>query len=273
MYDELFTGRSVQLREDEDQGELILAAKAGDTDAKWRLLQTYAPLMRRLVQDTTRANPTRDELADRRGTAVEALLEAIRDCDPDRLDSFGGFAWLIVRRNLMAAEQHSMTVTVPEYQRRRYLAFLKAADGDVERAAEAAAAAGKFRRSSFLAIHTAFTTTSLDRAAPSTLPDGEGADDRTDEAAPLWEQRDPVDVAEARMLAEQAVDSLDDERALLRQIVVLAYGLGGEEPVSDIEIAKRVGMHRDSIHRLRTKALVAMRESLGLNADGSEATL
>lgn len=48
-----------------------------------------------------------------------------------------------------------------------------------------------------------------------------------------------------------------------RQIIVLRYGLGGQPPLTQQQVAELLGISRSYISRLETKALAALRAALG----------
>jgi RNA polymerase primary sigma factor len=50
-----------------------------------------------------------------------------------------------------------------------------------------------------------------------------------------------------------------------REIIALTYGLGGEEPLSLIEIGERVEMSREGVRQLRKKALKILKINMTRN--------
>ena len=55
-----------------------------------------------------------------------------------------------------------------------------------------------------------------------------------------------------------AVECLPDERQ--RQVITLRYGLGGEQPLTQREAAKRLGISRSYISRIEKKALEILQQ-------------
>ena len=68
-------------------------------------------------------------------------------------------------------------------------------------------------------------------------------------------------VGDAQMFRQlrHAVDALLDSRQ--RQVIVLRYGLEGQEPLTQRETAKRLGISRSYISRIEKKALEILQQN------------
>ncbi len=77
----------------------------------------------------------------------------------------------------------------------------------------------------------------------------------------LADETDMVETVEERLRCERLrklVAALEDDRE--REIVVLRYGLTGGAPLTQREVAKRLGISRSYISRIEKKALARLRE-------------
>jgi len=78
----------------------------------------------------------------------------------------------------------------------------------------------------------------------------------------LADESDMVEAVEERMRAERLrrlVAALEDDRE--REIVVLRYGLSGGAPMTQREVAGRLGISRSYISRIEKKAMARLREA------------
>lgn len=66
---------------------------------------------------------------------------------------------------------------------------------------------------------------------------------------------------EAEVLLHRAVEKcLTDQE---RQVIVLRYGLSGEEPLRQRQVAERTGISRSYVSRIEKRALEKLRQELG----------
>jgi RNA polymerase sigma factor (sigma-70 family) len=81
-----------------------------------------------------------------------------------------------------------------------------------------------------------------------------------------WEAQPAADILAdiiAVWQAEQIRQAVEEELACLpermRQVIELAYGLAGQEPISLAEIGRRIGVTRERVRQMRNDALVLLR--------------
>ena len=77
----------------------------------------------------------------------------------------------------------------------------------------------------------------------------------------MAEEDNIVDCIDLRIKSEQLhkfIQSALDDRE--RQIILLRYGLEGGSPLTQREVAKRLGISRSYISRIEKKAILALRE-------------
>ena len=87
----------------------------------------------------------------------------------------------------------------------------------------------------------------------------------------LADETSMVETIEENLRGQQVrglVAALEDDRE--REIVVLRYGLGGGAPLTQREVAKRLGISRSYVSRIEKKALARLREELSEPAAGGE---
>jgi RNA polymerase nonessential primary-like sigma factor len=67
----------------------------------------------------------------------------------------------------------------------------------------------------------------------------------------------------AREGLRQDIEQVIDQHLsrLQRQVLILRYGFGGEEPMTLKEIGKRLGMGRDRVSQIERDALAKLRQS------------
>lgn len=218
--------------------ELITAAKAGSERAKLELIDAYQPLLRacaakfRLVVD--------GDDADRACTL--ALLEAIRDADPDRTDSIAALIQHKVMMELTRETQVTMAVQIPERTLRRFAGILRAAKRDASLGAEMAPQFG-MTSETFATIHAIQYGTPLSDA--DHLP---------------YEERLVADV-EDQILATVALDSMSPDQ---RADCLARYGFDAYDETTLLEAGEQLGMTRAVVYRHHAQALQAARRRLGL---------
>lgn len=62
------------------------------------------------------------------------------------------------------------------------------------------------------------------------------------------------------------IDSFLDERE--REIIALRYGLGGRQPLTQREVAKRLGISRSYVSRIEKKAVEVLRQQFMASSPG-----
>lgn len=248
----------------EEEVALIVRAQSGDEDAVLALIRQYGPLLRSNVARTAKVM-NRD---DAEGAALLAFMEALREHDVNdpryKTGSLSSTLRPKVFRALAEAraEENSRIALVPRTTFERYLAVMDAAGGDPDEGAQIAPShdlASKTFASIFAMVHDSphVTTTETEDS------DGE---DFLGRARPVrGEQRDDFEAAEDAVLADIALDSLDDQE---RDVVEFSYGFretddfAWNEPMPDGAVADVVGLSRQKVQRTRRAAIKTMRVAL-----------
>jgi RNA polymerase primary sigma factor len=189
------------------------------------------------------------------------LMRAIDKFDWRRGNKFSTYAtWWIRQAITRALADKGRTVRLPVHivERlsaiRRTSAGLQQELGREPEVAEVAEAVGLTEKELQALLDAAETPLSLDAA---TDPDGDGYDLLS--VLEDTSQSTPYDIAAGRMqLANlaQAIDELPDRE---REVLVLRYGLGGEDPWTLGRIAKHLGISRERVRQIEAKALDRLR--------------
>lgn len=232
----------------EEEPDVIRRATSGDDSATEALLRAYAPLLLSCVRKFEAAFDTRE---DAEATAVEGFLRGVREHDVERSPRLGANLRSHVERALADASRIG-AYTVPARTRGRAASILREAQGDTRAAADLAPSRG-MARETFLAVAESLSFGSLDAATEAS-----GADLAV---SSVLGAGDPSFArVEDYLVSDAALAVLTAEE---REIVGLAYGFGGSDPLSDAEIATRTGSTKPTVQRKRTRALARMREALG----------
>lgn len=218
--------------------DLITAAKAGDDRAKLALIDAYQPLIRGCIAKFRNVVAREDAEA----ACALALLEAIRDADPDRTDSIAALVQTKVMQILRAEELIGHAVAVPERMVRRFGRVLQAAGGDANKAAELAPDYD-LSTSAFQLIYATLY------GAPLAEADLMPAD------------RELVADVEDQILATVALDSMTQQQ---RDVCLLRYGFDAYDETTLLEAGEQLGMTRAVVYRHHAQALQTARRRLGL---------
>ena len=250
-----------------EEAALIERAQSGAEDAHFALLRQYAPAIRRALRGFAETV----EPEDAEQEVYVAFLELLATHDPAKNPTLAGRVVQKFREMLSeTAPSGASGFTVPARTMKRYLAILKKADGDLAEARRIAPE-HDMKVSTFDAVTAASRTDSL-----SSPEDGE-----TDyREAPTYavdggEERDPFEEAlDAELVALAFAVTTPEETTVVRQ----AYGFEpavvdghemrpeGHAPLSDALVALSVGLSRPKTQRVRTGALVKMRDALEVAA-------
>lgn len=240
---------------------LIDEAQAGNEESFLALAHAYGPTLRASVGKAKKTNDREEVEAE----ALAAFAEVVYTHDAhDENYANGRLASRLtphLRDRLGEAQTQRATVfTIPKRTYTRYYGILNAADGDFE-AALALAPSMAMKASTFAEVH------GMVQEASSLTHDDEDSDGEEHYARPVLNitERDFYCEAEDAVMVEVAFAAVEDEQA---RIMELAYGFTEYEPVSDAEIAHRLGNQtRPTIQRKRVAALASMRKALGVTLD------
>ncbi|WNN93694.1 DNA binding protein [Arthrobacter phage CallinAllBarbz] len=247
----------------EDEAALVARAKAGDDDATMALVRAYAQTLRKgvkIASGVAADSRKSSDLDDVKMQAVLGLIEAIHDLDPavhNRLAAIANDR--ITRRVAEVAQTSASSFNVPERTLRRFLSIMRAADGNVYEAARLAPTYELSRESFFAILSAVRNVESYDSSF------GEEGEDNylanLDASALYGRVRTDNEIVEDEILVEAAFRAVD---GMEEDVVRLAYGFSDYDPVSDAEIAHRMGLSRPKVQRTRAGALGKMRSALGV---------
>ncbi|WP_166139585.1 sigma-70 family RNA polymerase sigma factor [Nocardioides ochotonae] len=249
--------------------ETIRAAQAGDHGAQLRLVQAYAPALRRLATTFLRRFPAEERAAateDVRAEALVAFLGMIQDHDLERSPRLAGRVVQVVTGALRHAARLDASMAVPSRTLSRFYTILGKVDGDVDLARA-------------IAPDYAMAVTTFDevlRIVRGTVP----LSDEDDEggwlvAAPLADGQGSLSEVEDALMVAHALRVLSSDE---RQVVRYAYGFETGEPLSDAGVVQAMSeaalgreavdagqtvVSRQTVQRRRGAALARMREALG----------
>lgn len=74
------------------------------------------------------------------------------------------------------------------------------------------------------------------------------------------DMQEKLDIREACEQVRRCVREQLDERE--RLVIMLRYGIGGEEPLTQREVARRCGISRSYVSRIEKRALARLKEEL-----------
>lgn len=241
-----------------DEVAAIEAVKAGDDDAFTALVEAYAPRLRAAVGGARFSILDTEE---RQAVALAAFLEAVHETKPgERVASIVKFKMTNVFTAATAAAREGFTV--PAGTAARFFNILNAAGGDHDAAAALAPSRGMSVETFWSIREAVGAMESVEARVEETTRSSGNRHTPDPSATPLATFEEPVDTAaavEKALLSTQARDALDP---LERQVVDLAFGFAEGEPVPDSETARRLGMNRASVWKVRQRALTKMQSAL-----------
>jgi RNA polymerase primary sigma factor len=251
--------RHFKLLDAHEERELTQRVAEGDETAREQLLQSN---LRLVISVAKRYQGHGLTLPDLVQEGFFGLRRASERFDPRRGNKFSTYATIWIKQSCQRAiSQHGQTIAVPVHvdERRRALtraatelvgslgrepthAELSACTGvEVEHVAEALAAPGQ--------------TWSLDQPL---------VDDGIGRIAFVVDHDavDPLEAAEEARRTTAARESLQTLPELERAIVTLRHGLSGQEPLGQIEVARRLGVSRDKVRAGEQAALERLKPRL-----------
>ena len=243
----------------------IRAAQSGDEAATLKLLHAYAfalrqatGLYRRAVGAGARPGES-GTAADLRIAAVEGLLEAICAFDLD-----GPYSRLAATAEWYIADSVGAAIApaglnVPGRTLKRFFSILREAGGDP---VQGAVLAPRFcmTAETFGSVLAALRSPRSLDGPDGNASDGGGAGDSRNRPEIPGSGRDCYGEVEDMLLVEAAFAAVPD---LEETVCRLAYGFSDDGPVPDAEIARRLGLSRPKVQRIRACALQRMRSAVG----------
>ena len=247
-----------------EEGRLILAARAGDSDAFLSLATAYAPALRGAYTKYRGVLPSEE---DRKASILRAFAEALWAVDlvasDEAMRRVGGYLKFQISKavNADAEAARAGTLAVPETTARGYHAAIRE-HGSVD-AAVAAAADNPQKARSLAAIHAALSLGSVDEVLT--------VDDEHLEAAlhpfPYAGEQQAAPEPSRDPQAHQALEALHDDPEALHAVRE-AYGFNSPDgtPVPRGEVAARQGYGRTKSARVFERAFSKMHARVVYNS-------
>ncbi|MEJ2721075.1 MAG: RNA polymerase sigma factor RpoD/SigA, partial [bacterium] len=251
--------KSPLLKREEEQ-ELARKIRKGDKDALDRLVKANLRFVVSIAKQYANQGLALEDLIN---DGNLGLIKAAHRFDEKRGYKFISYAvWWIRQAMLQSLAEHSRIVRLPLNRAGTLYRIGKASrqlDQELGRAPSAGEIAKKLKLSEEEVedtMHIANTHVSLDDPYSNDQDDSALVDYLMDENAQM-----PDEHTYERALSddmERALDTLSDREKL---ILILYFGLNGEEPLTLEEIGKKLGLTRERIRQIKEKAIVRLRHS------------
>lgn len=240
---------------------LVTAAQAGDRKAREDLVKGMEGLVHRAARQFTEGSTIPAE--DLRQECWVAILESLQTFDPQHGTSFETYCWGPMRRTMAAAMPNYLAgPSIPSRTMDRYWEVMKAAQGDVSVALEIASSMD-MKTGTFAMVHQAVSGTWSIHAGFSTeeeAPVDGGYTPNTLGAAGDVPTMDSFEELASSMEAEAYLAVLTDPREV--GVLKMALGFNGKDPMTHAEIGKAIGVSRQMVDKISTRALVKIREAI-----------
>lgn len=232
--------------------ETVLKAQAGDHEALESVIES---LSRVIEREANRVGDTHSQRDDRIQAGRLGVIKALHGYDPAKGPLTIAYVKSFVRWEVLEAVRESRPgFDIPSRSAARYLA----AKRSTESIHEARERCEEFdlTKATFDDVHNAFT------AVHSVEHLSNGSDDGDDETIafdiPAGDDFAEVYVERKALKAKvaAALEALEDRD---REVLVLAMGLNGGEPMNDGQIAEVLGIDRTRINRIRNRAIGVVR--------------
>ncbi len=247
----------------EQEVELAQAIERGDLEAKARLVNSNL----RLVISNARKYQGHDlPLLDLIQEGILGLIRAAEKFDYRKGFKFSTYATFWIRQAIQRAlDNRARTIRVPVHlgQRERKIVRaqreLTAALGREPTDAEVAQVAELTVEEVRETLDAARVVTSLDRPVGEEEETSLGSLLPSDELGPDEE----VEISLREEALRRALEQLPERE---REVVMLRYGVGGDDPTPLTETGRRLGLSQDAVRRLERRALQELAQSRELEA-------
>ncbi len=244
----------------EDEQALARRIRKGDKDALDKLVKANLRFVVSIAKQYANQGLALEDLIN---DGNLGLIKAAHRFDEKRGYKFISYAvWWIRQAMLQSLAEHSRIVRLPLNRAGTLYRIGKASrqlDQELGRAPSAGEIAKKLKLSEEEVedtMHIANTHVSLDDPYSNDQDDSALVDYLMDENAQM-----PDEHTYERALSddmERALDTLSEREKL---ILILYFGINGEEPLTLEEIGKKLGLTRERIRQIKEKAIVRLRHS------------
>lgn len=255
LQDIFFHGAEEPITDEIEEQEVILLAQRGCSDSFVRLLLAYAPALRH-ARGRYASGPKyqgsqgyEDDVQARLLLAFAEAVQGFDLCKGHNRLAATVTGWL--KDAVSRAAQDTMPFAIPDRTLKRYWSIMRAAKGDVKLGAEMAAEYNMTPQT-FRAITNAVRGT-----ASLNGDDQDGARMVDRPMKPVWDV--PMPDNEPSISPDMLAQLTD----LQSRVIRLAYGFGPDGmPMSDQQVANKLGLSRVKVQRTRTAALEQLRARL-----------
>ena len=250
-----------------EEADLIARAQAKDPEAQERLIEAYAPAIKRAVGNFVRRYPEgqrEERIADVRQDAIAAFLTyGVMGHNPAESPRLAGRVVQALTKGLAEAATLDLPVSITETALTRSRAALRDAEGDVEKATLIAHERYGVKPESFVAVWEVMRGSWESLEARTDADSQEiGRAQRTETSIWQGEGLDAFLAAEDAVLVEMALAVLED---IEKDMTRTAYGFADYgEPVPYREVAHRFGLSASTAQRRLNEAMTKMRVRLGV---------
>ena len=244
-----------QIREDAllsaaEECDLAEAIKAGDRDARARMIRANLRLVVKIARDYTGRGMSLDDLI---GEGNLGLIRAAEDFDPRFGTRFSTYASYWIKQ----AIRHALTNTTATIRLPAHMVTLLSKWRKAERAlTRELGQAPTFDQVAVTLGLSDAQRVLVERAKRASQLKLEGGDDEgwsPDEAGDHHESPDAaIEAADERRHLLGRLERLDDRE---RTIVSLRFGLDGDDPMTLKEVGRRLGVTREWVRKIEVRAV------------------
>lgn len=240
--------------------DLALRSLEGDAAAREQLVTGN---LRLVISIARRLTGLGLDLEDLIAEGNQGLIRAAERFDPHRGAAFGTYAtWWIRQAIFRALDNHGRTIRLPGH-------VLAEARRVQRKAGELAQLLGREPDQAELAEHLEVTGSRLAavRAASQPmmpldllLPDGQPLHETLAE-----EESSATNPCQAACEGSESAQLSEVMRTLpprLRSIIAARFGIGGEAPVTLAELGRKMGLTRERVRQLESRAMIRLRRAL-----------